>query len=154
MCRRGHVESMDLASKQASPRCPEGGATVLTACPNCRNRIRGIYILGRKQSIDSYAPPACCDECGSPFPWAGRQARIYQLHNLLDEEKLDSATQLTVQEQLEALLNPELDEKEQARRWKRVKEAAPGFLEKAASQPIVASLLTAWLRKEVGLPPS
>jgi hypothetical protein len=47
-----------------------------------------------------------------------------------------------------------LDEKEQAKRWKQIKSGAPGFLEKAATQPIVQSLLTAWLKKEIGLPPT
>jgi hypothetical protein len=55
---------------------------------------------------------------------------------------------------LDALLDPDLDEQEQAKRWKRIKSAAPGFLEKTATQPIVTSLLTAWLKKEVGLLPT
>lgn len=83
----------------------------------------------------------------------GRRAST-SFRTWLDEEQLDSATELQVQEQLQALLNPDLDEAEQAKRWKRIKAAAPGFLEKAATQPIVTSLLTAWLKKEVGLPPT
>ena len=57
-------------------------------------------------------------------------------------------------EQLTALLNPELDEKEQLKRWKRIREAAPGFLLNTASQPIVVSLITGVARKELGLPPT
>lgn len=98
--------------------------------------------------------PSFCDDCGSPFPWAGREAHIYQLQNLLDAENLDPADVLVVREQLQALMDGELGEAEQATRWQRVKAAAPGFLEKAATQPIVTSLLTAWVKKEIGLPPT
>jgi hypothetical protein len=59
-----------------------------------------------------------------------------------------------VHEQLTALLNPELDEKEQLKRWKRIREAAPVLLLKTASQPIVVSLITGVARTELGLPPA
>jgi hypothetical protein len=49
-------------------------------------------------------------------------------------------------------MNPDLDEKEQAKRWKRIMTAAPDFLYKAASQPIVTSLLTGFMKHEVGWP--
>jgi len=47
--------------------------------------------------------------------WTAR-GRIYELQNRLDDEELDSATELVVREQLEALTNPDLDEAEQVRR--------------------------------------
>jgi hypothetical protein len=114
--------------------------------------IHGYYQIPGVYYSQTYTPPKFCHACGSPYPWAGRQERVYQLQNLLDEEHLDEADALMVREQLDALLNPDLDEKEQAKRWKRIATAAPGFLEKASTNPIVTSLLTVWLRKEIGLP--
>jgi hypothetical protein len=130
---------------------------LLSTCASCGERIRGVLLTPGVINLgQTYTPPPFCDKCGSPHPWAGRQARIYELQNLLDEEGLDSATELAVREQLDALVDPDLDEREQAKRWKRIKSAVPGFLdlEKAATQPILTSLLTAWLKKEVGLPPT
>jgi hypothetical protein len=115
--------------------------------------IRGYFRIPNTFYPSNYSPPDFCHACGSAYPWAGRQARIYQLQNLLDEEQLDEADALVVREQLEALINPDLDEKEQVKRWKRIKEAAPDFMLKAASQPIVVSLITGVARKELGLPP-
>jgi len=83
----------------------------------------------------------------------GPEARIYELQNRLDDEELDPATELLVREQLEALTNPDLDELEQVKRWQRIKNAAPDFLLKAATSPIVTSLVTAEAKKQLGLPP-
>jgi hypothetical protein len=59
-----------------------------------------------------------------------------------------------VREQLEALINPDLDEADQVKRWGRIKTAAPEFLLRAATNPIVTSLLTAEAKKQLGLPPN
>jgi hypothetical protein len=117
----------------------------------CNARIRGRYFTPNVISLgQTYSPPDFCDSCATPFPWAGRQARIYQLQNLLEEEQLETATELQVREQLDALLDPELDEKEQTRRWKRIKASAPGFLDRAAAQPIVETLITAAIKSQLG----
>lgn len=154
VCRRGHVDVIDASLKAPSSHCSTCGAEVLTGCSSCGHRIRGRYRVPGVIGGGSYSPPSFCDGCGSPFPWAGRKARVYQLQNLLDEEELDSAAELVVREQLQALLDPDLDDADQARRWKRVKAAAPGFLDRAATQPIVQSLLSAWLKQELHLPPT
>ena len=101
-----------------------------------------------------YTKPDFCDGCGAAFPWVGRTARIYELQNRLDEEHLDPATELIVREQLEALTDPDLDDDEQVKRWKKIMSTAPGFVTKAASQPIVTSLVTAYVQKALGLPPT
>ena len=153
ICKRGHIESQDIEWHSPSDRCPICGAQVLTACPVCDRRIRGVYkASGIAASV--YDRPDFCDKCGGAFPWVGRTARIYELQNRLDEEQLDSATELVVREQLEALTNPDLDDDEQIKRWKRIASAAPGFMQKTASSPLVASLLTAYMKKELGLPPT
>jgi hypothetical protein len=155
VCRRGHVATSVISAEKLSPKCARCGAVVITNCAPCGNRIRGRWIEpGVINMGQTYAPPPFCDQCGSPHPWAGREARIYELQNLLDEEQLGPAEELVVHEQLTALLNPELDEKEQLKRWKRIREAAPDFLLKTASQPIVVSLITGVARKELGLPPT
>ena len=71
--------------------------------------------------------------------------------NLLDEEELDPATELEVREQLEALTNPELDEAEQERRWKQVREKAPGLWEKSGARSILESVVSAALKAALGL---
>lgn len=156
VCRRGHVETTIISQRErVADRCAECGAVVLSACPSCGYRIKGVYFSPHVLSLgQTYTPPNFCDQCGSPYPWVGRQARIYELQNLLDEEHLDAATELTVREQLEALADPDLEEAEQLKRWKRVKSAAPDFLLKAATQPIVTSLVTAYAKNELGLPPN
>ena len=127
----------------------------MTQCPSCYQRLRGRYRVPGIVSVSaSYTKPNFCDNCAAVLPWAGRDARIYELQNRLDEEQLDAATELVVREQLEALMDPDLDEAEQVKRWKRIKTAAPDFLLKTATSPIVTSLATAEAKKQLGLPPS
>ena len=90
-------------------------------------------------------------DCGSPFPWVGRQGRIHELENLLDAEDLDPADELVVREQLRALASEDLDVEEQTRRWKRVKKLAPGLLQKAGAQRIFESVATAAVPQQLGL---
>ena len=152
ICRRGHLESLDMSVWAPSPRCTTCGAVVLQSCPQCQARIRGLR-RGSGAVLPHWEAPPFCDNCGSPFPWAGREARIYQLQNLLDEEELDPADDLVVREQLQSLLNADLDEKEQVKRWKRIASKAPGFLDKAASQPIVQSLASTAVKVALDWPP-
>ena len=147
VCRRGHVESAALAypGGPIPPRCAAGGAKILTACPECGERIRG---LGGEAD---YEPPDFCDHCSSPLPWVSRQGRIYELMNLLDDEDLDAATELDVREQLEALHDPDLDEQEAARRWKRVKDAAPELWSKSGAQRILETVVGATIKSQLGV---
>jgi hypothetical protein len=155
VCKRGHVESSDVSLRGGvvPERCPECGAKVLTRCPSCNTRVRGRYyvegVLGG--GARNYEPPSFCDKCGGPFPWVDRQGRIYQLENLLDDEDLDPATELSVREQLEALRDPDLSEDEQRRRWERVKRGAPGLWEKSGARSIVESVVSAAIRQQLGL---
>jgi uncharacterized protein DUF2321 len=43
VCRRGHPISDDVTRHPASQNCEQCGAEVLTACPECRQSIRGYY---------------------------------------------------------------------------------------------------------------
>jgi hypothetical protein len=98
--------------------------------------------------------PSFCDRCGAPFPSADRQARIYQLHNLLDEEGLDPATELAVREQVDALTSSDLNEAEQVSRWRRIKTAAPALFTKVATNPVFQSVASAEVKKQLELPPT
>jgi hypothetical protein len=103
ICRRGHVASTDiqLSPQLASSMCGTCGAEILRACPECNNMIRGRYYVPAVIGVGyEYSPPDFCEDCGAPFPWLSRQGRIYLLENMLDEEAIDGASRLEVQEQL------------------------------------------------------
>jgi hypothetical protein len=148
ICRRGHVEAEAIEyAGDTPPRCPECGTAVLTGCPRCDNRIRGAS----RGMYGGYNPPDFCDHCSAPFPWVSRQGRIYELLNLLDEEELDPATELEVREQLEALTNPEIDDEEASRRWRRVRDKAPRFWEKSGAQRILETVVTAAIKAQLDI---
>ncbi len=145
VCRRGHTQTRDMTYGEFGQRCSKCGAEVLVQCPACGKRIRGrYYVEGVIGGEPDYTPPDFCDHCGAAYPWLGRQGRIYELQNRLDEEDLDPADELIVREQLEALVSPELDEEEQRRRWERVKRLAPKLWE--SSQPLIETLVEATIR--------
>lgn len=150
VCRRGHVYTTNASSRPAANRCETCGAGLLSRCPTCAAAIRGSYetpgavLLGAK-----YAPPDFCYQCGGPFPWASRQARIWELQNLLDEEELDEADRLTAREQLHALLDPDLDEDEQEERWRRIRKSAPGLM--SSGRRIIESVVAAGVKSQLGL---
>jgi hypothetical protein len=97
-----------------------------------------------------YTPGQFCHQCGSPYPWANRQARLYELENILQEDDtLTDADRLTLREQIEALMNPDLDETEEAERWKRLKKVAPTLLD--AGRAIVVSVASAYAQKQLGI---
>lgn len=152
VCKRGHALTRDVGRIPAAKRCPDCGAVVLTACPSCDAPIRGVFINTEIVAIGfPYDPPDFCEDCGAPFPWVGRQGRIYELENLIDEQRLDPADELAVREQLRALASDDLDDEEQARRWQRVKRLAPGLLQTGAAERIFESVATAAIRQQFGL---
>jgi hypothetical protein len=91
--------------------------------------------------FDEYEPPDFCDNCGAAHPWVGRQGRIYELQNRLEDEGLDRADELVVREQLDALVSEDLDDDEQRKRCGKVKQLAPKLWEQ--SQPLINTLVTA-----------
>jgi hypothetical protein len=86
-----------------------------------------------------------------PHPWATNEQRICQLENLLDEEEIHEVDRIVVLSHLERLrTRTDLDEKEQVRHWKAIKEKAPGLLA-ASSGRIAESLMTTWTKSQLGL---
>jgi hypothetical protein len=149
VCRRGHVATSDveLSPELASSRCRTCGDEILRDCPKCGRFIRGRYqvpgVIGGGQS---YKPPDFCEDCGAPFPWLSRRGRIYLLQNVLDDSDIDEASKLRAREQLEALLNPDLDEDEERRLWERFKKAAPTVWAAERAQVVIDTVLEAGTR--------
>lgn len=133
------------AEGRPEPRCPICGAAILFECPSCKFRLRGEELTGGIE----YQRPEFCDRCGSRHQWAGRQALLYELENLLDEQQLDPADRLTVHEQLDALRRPDVSEQEQGERWARIKRLAPGLVD--AGGRILESVASAAIRGQMGL---
>ena len=57
------------------------------------------------------------------FPWATREERIFELENLLDEEDIEEADRVVIQDQLRRLTNAELSDRTSA---KPVGDRSPG----------------------------
>src|ERR1700721_65358 len=102
VCRRGHVAESLLGAQTyawetpAAPppaKCSTCGANVLVECPNCGYRLRGDS-RGGLGSV--FVPNDFCDKCGAPMPWASRAARLWELENLLGDEDISEADQLSV----------------------------------------------------------
>jgi hypothetical protein len=55
-----------------------------------------------------------------------------------------------VREQLEALVSPDLEDREVVRRWERVKKQAPEFWERSGVQRILESVVSAAVKSELG----
>ena len=148
VCRRGHVATGNIEGTQIEARCPKCGAHVLVACPACSARIRGWHVVPGVIGGAPYRPPNFCDHCGSPHPWASRQARLWELENLLEGEEISDADRLTIREQIEELQNPNLDDQEQAERWSRIRKAAGAF--KGPALAIFESVTTAAIKAHMG----
>jgi hypothetical protein len=150
VCRRGHTSSsvLEISEGPVPQRCARCGAAVLSACPSCGYRLRGGVpgVIGFK-----FTPADFCDRCGTPLPWASRQARLYELENVLMESPdLTEADRLTISEQIEALtsIDPD-DEPAQVERWQRIKRVAPALL--GSGRAILVSVTTAAVQKQLGL---
>ncbi len=154
VCMRGHYRDtiLDLRSPGdvVESFCSKCGAPVISACPKCSAKILGSYegVI----AAGPEAPENFCFSCGAPYPWADRESLIMQLRNVLEfEPGLDDATRLEVGEQIAVLSTPDEDNKRRLRAGKALRELAPkGWL---AAQPILQTLVSAELRKQLGLPP-
>lgn len=154
VCMRGHYRDTILELRTPADTveafCSKCGAPVITACPKCSAKLLGSYegVIGSGPE----EPEKFCFTCGAPYPWADRESLIMQLRNVLEfEPGLDDATRLEVGEQIAVLSKPEEDNKRRVRAGQALRELAPkGWL---AAQPIVQTLVSAELRKQLGFPP-
>jgi hypothetical protein len=99
-----------------------------------------------------YSAPNFCDRCGAPYPWASRQARIYELENLLDQENIDDADRLVVTAHLRRLqeLDPDEDEEQVRKLWQHVKRRAPGLFAGPAKR-ILDTAIDHAMRRALGI---
>lgn len=70
VCENGHV----ITDKyESSPRkdayCDQCGAPTMTACPNCKEHIRGEIINSGIVYLGKRHAPKYCPACGKPYPW-------------------------------------------------------------------------------------
>ena len=152
---RGHYRDTILELRQQQGEvverfCSKCGAPVITACPSCSSRLLGGYEGVIAAGPDE--PEKFCSSCGAPYPWADRASLIMQLRNILEfEPGLDDAGRLEISEQIAVLSEP----KEESKRRVRAGEALKGLAPKGwgAAQPILQTLISAELRKQLGLPP-
>jgi hypothetical protein len=77
ICPNGHVAN---ASTNKYPQhnqdyCSKCGEKTTTACAKCNNPIRGEYYVPGVAAMSRYSAPACCQNCGSPFPWTERRTQ-------------------------------------------------------------------------------
>ena len=75
VCPNGHVtndSSRDYPA-QNMEFCDRCGEKTITACPHCREPIRGAY--SDSYRTGNYRPPAYCHKCGGEFPWTERKSR-------------------------------------------------------------------------------
>jgi hypothetical protein len=152
ICRRGHIASTGIVpGVVVARRCETCGAVVLLDCPACHTPIRGNPV----GIATFYTPPDFCFACGQAFPWASRQAVVYALQNLLDEQpNLSEGDRRHIDEELSSLLEPPIDAKvgtRQQRAMETLRRLAPRVWDKA--WPVAATLLTAEARAKLGLPP-
>ena len=148
ICRRGHVETMriELKNQKIKAHCEKCGTLILTSCPSCEKAIQGAPT----GAMGSYPKPDFCTYCGSPFPWVSRQARLYQLQNLLDgQEGLSEADRLTIQEQIQALTKSDIADEEQVKRWKMIKKANPTVFE--FGKELIISVTSDLVQKQIGI---
>lgn len=160
VCRRGHVQASTLTEVPAAAarRCPDCGATELTACVRCGVRIRGtsrqLVVMPGTRVARGYVPSNCCDGCGAPHPWAPREVLLFELENLLDEEGIDEADRLVVSADLQRLrdLEPDSDAGQERKLWAGVKRRAPQLFA-GPGKLILEKVIDMATRKALGMEP-
>lgn len=159
VCRRGHVQASNLDDRPADAgRCPDCGTDYLTACGTCGLRIRGtsrqVVLPGGTAIAAGYVPPNFCDRCGGPHRWAPREAMLFELENILDQQDVDDADRLAVSEHLRKLreLDPDDDLEQERKRWAAVKRRAPQLLA-GPGKMILEKLVDQATKKMLGIEP-
>jgi len=157
VCRRGHVidDLIEPAVTRREPlpkHCKKCGALVLTECPQCTTRIQGS---ARGAVAWEWNPPDFCHQCGSPYPWVSREGIAYQIENLLEADDLPQGDRRVLVEQLASLREPAGDaavENRQMAALRLLKSGAPKAW--ALAGPVLQGILTAEMRRQLGLPPA
>ena len=80
ICQSGHLVNDRSRGDPArnAERCSTCGSQTITACPGCREPIRGFYYTqtdhppGASPGTPLGRVPQYCEACGRPFPWTER----------------------------------------------------------------------------------
>ena len=146
VCSNGHPQDALQTSRPTGDlgRCGQCGGKVLAWCQTCGIRIRGVI-----SPNEPYTPPAFCDECGAPHPWANREALVGELQNLLEEQTATPEDLRQIGEDLDRLRDPGLSEHEQVKIAERVKRTVPDLIR--VGTPILQAVLTAEAKRKLGL---
>lgn len=150
VCDRGHVATRHAEMGAGPPHyCGTCGADVRITCRNVNCKA---LIPGQPKGVSGgkYTPPAFCMACGQPFPWLDRQGRLYLLQNRLLREDLDPSEALALREQFEALSDPDLDEDEQVRRWRRIADGVPEFWMESGARDVFVQVTSQGVRALLG----
>jgi hypothetical protein len=102
-------------------------------------------------AVSTASRPSFCDGCGSAFPWATREERIFELENLLDEEDIEEADRVVIQDQLRRLTNAELSDKDERQAWSVIGRRAGVALKNPSVVRVLEGLITAGLRNQLGI---
>ncbi len=158
VCMRGHVidPMIEPRMTQSEPlplHCGKCGKKVLTECTHCTTRIQG---MARGVIAVPWHPADFCRHCARPYPWASQEAMAYHVENLLDEDNLPDGDRRALEAQLVSLRTPAAGdpavEKRQVAALRLLKTAAPKAWELAG--PVLQVILTAEMRRQLGLPPA
>ncbi len=151
VCRRGHIADYFLTAESAygsteTAFCNECGAPILTQCPDCQSPLWG----GERGSIPPRGPGHFCSRCGGPFPWADRQAIVYRLENLLEEDSgLDAHDRLELKEKIAMLIANDSSEKNRLAAGQFIMKIVPKAW--TVAEPVLRAVLTATTLRELGL---
>ena len=71
ICSNGHVANSSSRElpQHNQKHCAQCGALTITTCPSCETPIRGYLWNTGVFPGPTYKAPACCHECGMPYPW-------------------------------------------------------------------------------------
>jgi hypothetical protein len=129
--------------------CGKCGAPVLLRCPNCSAPLLGQY----RSYATPVKPEQFCRGCGSAYPWASREARIAHLSDQLAHDIEDENDRLEAAEALRVLTAPSdqatLPDRKRAAEKLRQLATQAWF---GVASPVLSGLLSAELRKQLGLP--
>jgi hypothetical protein len=88
---------------------------------------------------------------GGAHSWATREQRLYELQNILDQQDVDDADRMWIDEQMDRLRADQgsLSEKQEKDIWLGVKRRAPGLFD-AAGNALVAGVISTAIRGAIG----
>lgn len=132
--------------------CDRCGAAIYSACPSCE----APFPSGVLHFTESEYPRAFCRGCGQPLPWATREDIVAHIENVLAENRdVAEGDRRLLIEQLDSLRRSPDDnavQQRQIRALERLRGAAPKLWEGVL--PVLTPILTAELRRALGLPPT